>query len=161
MDVILKTTKFGRGKTYISKLSVLTVCCLVVSVISEIISILFIMRHYELPLLNAAAKSLMIFSRLPPQFSIFGIFVTNELARVLSLLLFAIITAGIAEITENRPGIIISGLFILILPKLISIDVTTITSGYFIIYMIMLLIAASAALAVSKIKWNNGSGGRI
>ena len=158
MDVILKTTKFGRGKTYISKLSVLTVCCLVVSVISEMISILFIMRHYELPLLNAAAKSLMIFSRLPQQFSIFGIFVTNELARVLSLLLFAIITAGIAEITEKRLGIIISGLFILILPKLTSIDVTTITSGYFIVYEIMLLIAASAALAVSKFKWNNYGG---
>jgi len=116
------------------------------------------MRHYELPLLNAAAKSLMIFSRLPQQFSIFGIFVTNELARVLSLLLFAIITAGIAEITEKRLGIIISGLFILILPKLTSIDVTTITSGYFIVYEIMLLIAASAALAVSKFKWNNYGG---
>ncbi len=120
MEEIVRTTKFGRAKTFLCKQAIVTLCCAVVFIISEGVSVASIARDFPLSLPNAAARSLLIFTDQSPEKTIGVMLVLHELFRWLHLWMFSLFFSGTAGLLKNRLISIIIGVCVLLSPILFS-----------------------------------------
>lgn len=114
MEEIVRTTKFGRTKTFLCKQAMVTLCCAVVFIISEGVSVASIARDFPLPLLGASARSLLIFSDQSPDKTIGMMLLLHELFRWLYLWMFALFFSGTAGLLKSRLISIIIGVCVLL-----------------------------------------------
>jgi len=98
---ILKSTKNGRERTFLSKFtSSLTISALLTFIFNAIDFIL-IFNNYDLPIINAPLISIPIFESIICKSTIIQYFVIYFLTRLFANLIFTVLVCGLSELFKN------------------------------------------------------------
>ena len=111
------------------------------------------MSSYPLPLMRASADSLMIFAKTPKNFTIIGMFILEELSKILGLAAFSFLFAGLSYIIKNRLAAVICGISILLLFQLVIGETVKIMSLYYNILTLSALAAAMLSVRITCRRW--------
>lgn len=128
MDVIIRTTTFGRRKTCCSKIAVSFFCCFLVYFCSELYMILYTADRYSLPLFDAPMQSITIFADSIHGFTLGQTFLLYELIRFVGILFFSLLFSGFSHLIKNSFISIICGVILISVLSLIVSDISVFLS---------------------------------
>ncbi len=153
MDTIVRTTLFGRKKTYFSKVTVSCFCICLLYFCSEFYVISYLSNTYSLPLPEASIQSLMLFKDSTLDITIGQALLLYELVRFVQLLLFSFLFSSFSHLIKNSFISIICGVIFLSISSLFVCDMSIFIS---VIYLIAIILFACLSFFWSWIscsKW--------
>jgi len=114
---ILRSTKKGRQKTFISKYVVVIMCSFIISLFLAVLQLSTAVSNLQLPLWNAPITSISQFSLLPSDISLSGFIFIRFATTIISYVLLALITTSISQLLKNATFAAILSGAIFILPR--------------------------------------------
>ena len=156
MDIILRTTAFGRKKTYCSKIAVSFFCCFFVYFCSEFYMILYTADRYSLPLFDAPMQSMMIFADSRFNFTLGQTFLLYELIRFVELLSFSLLFSSFSYLIKNSFISIICGVILISVLSLIVSDISVFLSYSYLAASVSFVCISIFCSWKSYTKWGIG-----
>lgn len=147
---ILRTTKYGRHKTYISKILAGAILSVILTIVWNLIDFLWLYKSYDLPLWNAPIHSIEALGGLKKDMSIYQYLMYFYGIRILAGIIFSVFICSISEILKKHIAILTSTVLITLLPSLLS-QVGLLIFNYFDFTKLMQ--ASSLMLQGSHGKW--------
>lgn len=117
---ILRTTRFGRERTFICKYLAASIITIIVSILWNAIDFIIISSRFKLDFFSAPIHSLEAFSNYKSNFSIGNYLIYFYLLKILSSLLLSSIICSISVILHKTLPVVTSISFVLLLPSALS-----------------------------------------
>lgn len=117
---ILRTTKYGRKKTYIAKLFACIRSSVLCTTIWNLIDFIWVYTSYDLPLPNAPIHSIEAFGSWKPDMTIAAYLLCLYVVRIFAGILFSVLVCALSGILKKHIAIIASTVILTLLPSLLS-----------------------------------------
>ncbi len=117
---ILRTTKYGRRKTYIAKLFAGIRSSILCTTIWNLIDFIWVYTSYELPLPNAPIQSIEAFGNWKPDMTIAQYLLCLYVVRIFAGILFSVLVCALSGILKKHISVVTSTVLLTLLPSLLS-----------------------------------------
>ena len=116
---LLRTTKYGRQKTFLEKYSSSIVIGITLIIVWSIIDLIFIFRSYDMPLTSAPIYSLQTMKNFPFTVTIFQYCVIMYIIRLLILIIFILCICSLSQLLKRQIIILTVIVVTTIIPELL------------------------------------------
>jgi len=99
---LLRTTKYGRQKTFLSKYSSSIVIGITLVIVWSIVDLMYIFRSYDMPLASAPIYSLQTMKSFPFTVTIFQYCVIMYIIRLLILIIFILCLCSLSQLLKRQ-----------------------------------------------------------
>ena len=117
---ILRTTKYGRHKTYISKILAGGILTSIITIVWNLIDFVWLIRSFDLPLWNAPIHSIEALGGLKQDISISQYLICFYVIRIISSVILGIMVCSLSGILKKHIAILTTTVMITLLPSLLS-----------------------------------------
>lgn len=117
---IIRTTKYGRKRTFYKKLQAVTFIILIIVAVWNFIDIINAVYHYELPHIDAPLKSIQTFENIYGEWSIKDYFVCYYILKFISAILLAHMITSLSSLIHANITVLTITTGYTILPTLLS-----------------------------------------
>ena len=116
---ILRSTKAGRRRTFISKYCIAIIIGASLMLIWSAVDLTFIINYYELPLMSAPAVSIESLCKIGSDITILQYLLIMYILRFVGTIMLAVITCSFSEILKKSIPILSTVVIITLLPDLL------------------------------------------
>lgn len=117
---ILRTTKYGRKKTYRAKIFAGIRSSVLCTTIWNLIDFIWLYTSYDLPLPNAPIHSIEAFGSWKPDMTIAAYLLCLYVVRIFAGILFSVLVCTLSGILKKHISVVISTAILTLLPSLLS-----------------------------------------
>lgn len=117
---ILRTTKYGRHKTYISKILAGAILSVILTIVWNLIDFLWLYISYDLPLWNAPIHSIEALGGLKQDMSIYQYLMCFYAIRIIAGIIFGTLVCSLSGILKKHIAVLTTTVMITLLPSLLS-----------------------------------------
>ena len=117
---ILRSTKNGRNRTFVSKLVASVLISAVLTIIFNAVDIIFVFKNYNMPALNAPLLSVQSFSSTNGGITLLQYLIVFVLMRLAGNILFALFVFGLSEILKKSVFVMGVAMAVTLFPALFA-----------------------------------------
>lgn len=117
---ILRTSKYGRKRTFACKYGTAVSIAAIITLVWNALDFGFVMRAYDLPMLDAPLWSIEAFERFAPDFTVMQYIICLCAVRMLASILMACLAASLSAVLKKNISAMTATVALTLLPAILS-----------------------------------------